>query len=535
MRTFVRLKYRLVVNAIVRRRTTWGMVSFVLYLTAAVSAALLGLVGLALGLRYGWGDEARHRMLILVTTGIVAGWWFAPLVTGGVDETIDPRRLALLPLSRRDIRRGQIAAGFVGVSPLMVVAWVLGLVLGSIGGLSTVPMLLLVGAVVLLAALVGSRSLSTTLARWSRTRRGGDVATLVAVLLGSALFAGSQLLRFLDNDDLDAAAAVVRWTPPGMAGEAFELAGAGHELAALWRVGVLAAVTVVAGWWWSRQLDRLLTEPDDVRGERLRDRQTGGLAIFAGAIRRRLPATPGGAAVAKELVYLVRSPARRASLLGGTVLGLVYVVFFVAAMSGPDLVLAAPVSMLLALQYGSNQLGVDPGAFWIEVAAGPPARARWAGRQFLGVVAVMLPVVVAATSLAAWTGGWVELGVVMVVMAASSASLVGIGSVISPMLVTPLPDNGNPFGGRQAMQGTGCTAAVVGLVYVVLLGVLVVPAELALRWAWRDSHPLVAVGVVVAVVAANAAIWRWSTAVAARQLPERELEVLARLDPRLNV
>src|SRR5690606_37462863 len=114
-------------------------------------------------------------------------------------------------------------------------------------------------------------------------------------------------------------------------------------------------------------------------------------------------------AIAKELVYLVRSPARRASLLGGTLLGMVYVVFFAAAMEGPSLVMAAPVAMLLALQYGSNQLGVDPGAFWLEVAIGPPDRARWVGRQFLAAIAVMLPVAVAAVLLAAWTGGWLEV------------------------------------------------------------------------------------------------------------------------------
>ena len=61
------------------------------------------------------------------------------------------------------------------------------------------------------------------------------------------------------------------------------------------------------------------------------------------------------------------------------------------------------------------------------------------------------------------------------------------------------------------------------------------PAEFALRWAWRYQAPWVAVLVAFGGLAVNLGIWRLTTRVAERELPERELEVLARLDPRLNV
>lgn len=532
-RVFVRLKARLVINGVRRMtRSTWSRIGFALTVLAAIVAAAVGF-GMALGLRSFWEPAEQHRILILATSGIVFGWWFGPILSGGVDETIDPARLSLLPLTRSQIRRGQIAAGFVGIAPLMVTTWVVGIVAGSVRGWSTVPLLVLCGVVVLLAALVGSRSLSTSLARMSRSRRGGDAAALIAVLGGSAVFAGMQLVRFVTPEQLDAAAGVLRWTPPGMAGEAFELASAGRPLASLWRIAVLATVVLVAGWWWSRQLDRLLTEPASTVGGRL-DVERHDLAIFAG-LRSRLPRTAGGAAVARELIYLVRSPGRRAAMLGGTVLGLVYVAFFVTQGDGGGLVvLAAPVAMLFALQYASNQLGVDPGPFWIEVAVGPAPRARWVGRQLLGVLAVMLPVVVAGTILAMWSGGWIEFTVVMITMSGASLSLVGVGSLLSPLFVTPVPDSGNPFGGRQAMSGTGCSAAIIGMLYLLLVGVLVVPPEFALRWAWRTQAPWVAVVVAAADVALNLGIWRWATAIAVRRLPDQELEVLARLDARLN-
>ncbi|HNI34182.1 MAG TPA: hypothetical protein PLV93_02220, partial [Microthrixaceae bacterium] len=112
IRIFVRLKARLVVNGVRRMtRSTWARVGFAFAVLGAVGAAALGF-GMALGLRSFWDPHEQHRILVLVTFGIVMGWWFGPILSGGVDETIDPARLSLLPLTRRQIRTGQIAAGF---------------------------------------------------------------------------------------------------------------------------------------------------------------------------------------------------------------------------------------------------------------------------------------------------------------------------------------------------------------------------------------------------------------------------------------
>lgn len=75
---------------------------------------------------------------------------------------------------------------------------------------------------------------------------------------------------------------------------------------------------------------------------------------------------------------------------------------------------------------------------------------------------------------------------------------------------------------------------IVGLLYFVLVGVLIAPAEIALRWAWRSSSPLVAIAIGAGASAVNVGVWWWSTAAAVRQLPDRELEVLSLLDARLN-
>ena len=43
------------------------------------------------------------------------GWLLLPLVFFGVDETLDPARFALLPLRRRTLVTGMLAAALVGV------------------------------------------------------------------------------------------------------------------------------------------------------------------------------------------------------------------------------------------------------------------------------------------------------------------------------------------------------------------------------------------------------------------------------------
>ncbi|HNI35373.1 MAG TPA: hypothetical protein PLV93_08225, partial [Microthrixaceae bacterium] len=66
------------------------------------------------------------------------------------------------------------------------------------------------------------------------------------------------------------------------------------------------------------------------------------------------------------------------------------------------------------------------------------------------------------------------------------------------------------------------------------VGVLVAPAELAMRWAWQSQPWWVGVAVALGALGLNGSVWWASTRFAVRDLPTKELDVLARLDPRLN-
>jgi ABC-2 type transport system permease protein len=53
---------------------------------------------------------------VLLASQLVA-WMLTPLIAFGVDETVDPRRFALLPLSRRDMLRGLTVSALIGWLP----------------------------------------------------------------------------------------------------------------------------------------------------------------------------------------------------------------------------------------------------------------------------------------------------------------------------------------------------------------------------------------------------------------------------------
>ena len=96
----MRLKLRLLRNGSRRTRNTpWAKVGFYLSLVNSAVAAVAGFV-LAVMLRGEFDAVERHRILVLGIAMVVFGWWFGPLISGGVDETIDPARLVLLPLTR---------------------------------------------------------------------------------------------------------------------------------------------------------------------------------------------------------------------------------------------------------------------------------------------------------------------------------------------------------------------------------------------------------------------------------------------------
>ena len=94
----------------------------------------------------GFADEPRYAVMAAAFGGgvLVLGWLLLPLVFFGVDETLDPARFALLPLSRRTLVTGLFAAALISVPVFAVLVAVAGLVvsaalLGGAGPASSPP------------------------------------------------------------------------------------------------------------------------------------------------------------------------------------------------------------------------------------------------------------------------------------------------------------------------------------------------------------------------------------------------------------
>ncbi|RQX35990.1 ABC transporter permease, partial [Micromonospora chalcea] len=134
-RHFVRLKLRVLGNNF--RGQKWRIALFVLGLLLGLWFAAVGFFLLATP---GLADEPRYALMVAAFGGglLTLGWLLLPLVFFGVDETLDPARFALLPLSRRTLVTGLLAAALVSVPALATALTAAGLVVtaGLLGGWS---------------------------------------------------------------------------------------------------------------------------------------------------------------------------------------------------------------------------------------------------------------------------------------------------------------------------------------------------------------------------------------------------------------
>ena len=110
-RHFVRLKLRLVRNGL--RSPQYA----VLFALGAATASLLALIGF-IALATMRNDPSSSDATIVIFGAVTMLWTVVPLLGFGTDETLDPQRLALLPLRRGQLLRGLLAAALVGIAPI---------------------------------------------------------------------------------------------------------------------------------------------------------------------------------------------------------------------------------------------------------------------------------------------------------------------------------------------------------------------------------------------------------------------------------
>lgn len=108
----VRLKLRLIRNRL-RRSGPMAVIGFILlWLGSVVGGLLVGLAGFA-GIR-AFGSQ----VLALAWVGLGVAWLIGPLAASALDETVEPRRLELLPIPPGGLIWGLLAAAAIGPGAL---------------------------------------------------------------------------------------------------------------------------------------------------------------------------------------------------------------------------------------------------------------------------------------------------------------------------------------------------------------------------------------------------------------------------------
>jgi ABC-2 type transport system permease protein len=472
------------------------------------------------------GKPAAVNIAETVFTVFALGWLVLPMLTFGLDETLDPARLMLLPLRPVTMARGLFAAALTGIGPVVTFVILLGAVVAVASGPGSALVGVLAVAINLCLCVAGSRALTTSLSGLLRSRRGRDLGVLVGAVLSLTIFSADLAFQrslitsasrggISLGGDLTATARVVRWTPPGWTAHAIADAAAGRYGSAAIELGASAVVVAVLIFAWIAALRRALENADASTSVRPRQR---GLATTrmrprpaqAGAPSLAGTVPPAGsvslarmASVAwpwperawvsrslntasRELRYYRRDPRRKQQLVS---LAMPVILILVnsqvvpgrAGQSGPVHGLPTWPAVLGGILAGmfstTNQFGMDGSALWMNVVATSSwrdLRADMAGKSLAGA-SITVPVFAVLYAVLGWLTGNPAaaagaFGIVLCAVGATSA----VASVVSVLMPVPVPERrASAFSGGGA--GQGCLAGLTTLGGLLVSLILMIP------------------------------------------------------------
>jgi ABC-2 type transport system permease protein len=509
------------------------VVSFVMGAVFGLWIALNGFVLLAFA---GHRPELHDSLPVALFAVLFVGWLVIPLVGMGVDETLDPTRLALLPLSTRQLTAGLLVASVVGIAPAATLIALSGAVAGyGTFGFGTV---LIVAAIVLelMLCLVGARALTTALSRILRSRRARDMWAAFASVIGLVVFFLGQLPRLMHRapgeEAVSRVEAVLRWLPPGMLGRAVAEAGRGRIAVPALELVPAAVLIVLLFRWWSTGMDRLMTTVERPAVVRQGSARPATVDELFGRLGRVLPRDRRGAVAAKDLRYFKRDPILRVQRLMALIYSLgaaVFLVFLALRDRQAPLVLGTALIAWWLAMPAMTMFGFDRSAYWMNVAAGGDPTDDLAGKNAAIFLTVMPVFAVASLVVAVVSGGWIYLPVGICLAAAVVASRLAVGSVVSVRLARPVAESRTNM--WAARTGQGCGTALVMLGALLLDQLLLLPLAGLVLVGLIVWKPLLIVAV-PAALAYGALLYRTGFRMAARWIRANQPELLESLSPR---
>jgi ABC-2 type transport system permease protein len=467
----VRLKLRLLSNAL--RSTTGAKVSFIL---STIFAALVA-IGLFTSLAALRRNGAAVDLTAVTFTTFAFGWLILPLLTFGLDATLDPATLALYPLRTRPLITGLIAASAAGAWPAANVIGDLGIIVGLAHTPFAVIVAIVAVALQVLFCITLARLVTTALAGLLRSRRGRDLAAVALIPLFALYETFAQVVPGMaEKGSLTAASFAgidrwLRWLPPGLAAHAVADASAGDPGLAIARLAIVAAVIAALALLWARALGRALVTAD-ASTQSAAVRGAGTLPFARSGLR--------GTITARFWLYQRRDPS---ALIVWGITAIVMVVVSVSTFRGQNqnplagVLLSAGFGGALVGAFHSNAVGTTGPAFAFEALALPDRRAlrAWFAGQDGALAMVGLPlVIIIPFALAVITGHPLNgfLGIA-VGLAATGAGL-ALSNVFTAWLPYPVERRaGSPTpraaGGYTGHSLAGTLGSLVGV------GVLIVP------------------------------------------------------------
>ena len=483
--TFVRLKLRILGNGL--RGSTGRVVLFTVGVVFGVGGAVGGFLLLAVP---GLLDDRRVAEIMLPLAGalLLFGWLFLPLIFFGVDESLDPARFALLPLSRRTLITGLFAAATTGVPAIATLlatggmVWSAGLLGGPVAAVAQ-----LVGVVLgLLLCVAVSRAVTSAFSTALRSRRARDLATILltvtAALLGPlqlGVLAGAERA---DWDRVAQVATVIGWTPLGAAYSLGTDVAAGRAWTVPIKLVIVLASIVGLLAWWSSTVERAMLGA--ASGGQRAAKASGSRSAVARLMVRGLPQNRFGALVSREMRYWWRETRRRASLITLGVVGL----FLPVSMSingGGGSFTVLFVGALGAISL-ANQFGFEGNAYAANVVAGVPGRTEIQSRAAAFSLFVVPLLIMVATVVSLAAGHPEEIAARLGTLLAAYGIGLGVVLPVSVRAAYALPSTSNPFamssggGPAKGLLAMGVLlGAIVGTLPMLLAGYLIGDA-----WQW---------------------------------------------------
>lgn len=483
---FVHLKLSLLRNGLKQSggRTAVYIVSIVFGVLFA-AAMVLGFV-----LLRGSADAATIAVLL---TGVVAlSWAVMPLFVPGGDETLDPSRLVMLPLTPRPLVRALFVASLVGVGPVLTLFLAFGAALSvAHGAAATVAAVFAVPLTVAVCVAL-SRALAAANIRLLTSRKGRDLAMLsglvIAVGMQAVNFGAQRLSRPGGLAALEPAAAVVDWLPPAAAIGAVDAAGDGEYAAAAARLLLTAAALAALVYWWQRSLVRLMVEPDGSTigaspGGDAREKSAG-----TGLLTRILPGGRTGAVMERSLRYMWRDPKTKAAWVSSLAIGLIVPLANAFQGAGSIYWACFASGMLGLLMY--NQFGQDTSAFWMvaqTLSTTADAYAELRARA-LALLLVTLPYATFVTVLTtAVLGDWARLAEGLGLAFALLGAMLATGAVVSALFPYSIPQDSGYKNVAPGQTGLAWISIFGGMLAAPLLCAPVIGATIYLHLSDQDS------------------------------------------------